>query len=78
MVESFFKAYKSIDNDCIITYSDIIFHPKLFNQMIKYKFNHLLLNSDWQKVWSQRMSEEKLKLDAEDIKTKKNNFKHWI
>lgn len=74
MVESFFKAYKSIDNDCIISYSDIIFHPKLIDKMIKYKFNHLLLNSNWQKVWSQRMPKEKIKLDAEDIKTKKYNI----
>ena len=33
-----------------------------------------MLNSNWQEVWSQRMSVKKIKLDAEDIEIKKNNI----
>lgn len=74
MVESFFKAYNKIDKDVIITYSDILFDQSLFKKMISFNKNHLLLKSNWRKTWSLRMSEKKLKLDAEDIKTKKNEI----
>ena len=74
MVESFFKAYNKIDNDVIITYSDILFDQSLFKKMISLNKNHLLLKSNWRQIWKLRMSEKKLKLDAEDIKTKKNEI----
>ena len=74
MVESFFKAYNKIDRDVIITYSDILFDQSLFKKMISFNKNHLLLKSNWRKVWRLRMSEQKLKLDAEDLKTKKNEI----
>ena len=74
MVESFFKAYNKIDNDVIITYSDILFDQSLFKKMISLNKNHLLLKSNWRQIWRLRMSEKKLKLDAEDIKTKKNEI----
>ena len=74
MVESFFKAYNKIDNDVIITYSDILFDQSLFKQMTSFNKNHLLLKSNWRQIWRLRMSEKKLKLDAEDIKTKKNEI----
>lgn len=74
MVESFFKSYNKINQDVIITYSDIIFDHSLFKKMINFNKNHLLLKSNWKKIWMLRMSEKKLKLDAEDIKIKKNNI----
>lgn len=74
MVESFFKAYNKINRDVIITYSDILFDQSLFKKMIDFDKNHLLLKSNWKKIWSLRMSEKKLKLDAEDVKTKKNEI----
>ena len=74
MVESFFKAYNKINRDVIITYSDILFDQSLFKKMIDFDKNHLLLKSNWKKIWSLRMSEKKLKLDAEDIKTKKKEI----
>src|SRR6056300_599353 len=74
MVESFFKAYNKIDNDVIITYSDILFDQSLFKKMISLNKNHILLKSNWRQIWRLRMSEKKLKLDAEDIKTKKNEI----
>ena len=74
MVESFFKAYNKIDRDVIITYSDILFDQSLFKKMISFNKNHLLLKSNWKKIWRLRMSEQKLKLDAEDLKTKKNEI----
>lgn len=74
MVESFFKAYRKINNDVIITYSDILFDQSLFKQMTSFNKNHLLLKSNWRQIWRLRMSEKKLKLDAENIKTKKNEI----
>lgn len=74
MVESFFKAYNKIDRDVIITYSDILFDQSLFKKMISFNKNHLLLKSNWRKIWRLRMSEQKLKLDAEDLKTKRNEI----
>ena len=74
MVESFFKSYNKINQDVIITYSDIIFDHSLFKKMINFNKNHLLLKSNWKKIWMLRMSKKKLKLDAEDIKIKKNNI----
>ena len=43
MVESFFKAYNKVNQDVIISYSDIIFDSSLFKKMINYNKNHLLL-----------------------------------
>ncbi len=74
MVESFFKAYNKVNQDVIITYSDIVFDRSLFRKMINFNKNHLLLKSNWKKVWKLRMSEKQIKLDAEDIKIKKNNI----
>lgn len=74
MVESFFKAYNKIDKDVIISYSDILFDQSLFKKMISFNKNHLLLKSNWRKIWRLRMSEQKLKLDAEDLKTKRNEI----
>lgn len=74
MVESFFKAYGNINKDVIISYSDILFDQSLLKKMINYKENHLLLKSNWRKIWSLRMSEKKLRLDAEDLKIKKNSI----
>ena len=74
MVESFFKTYNKINQDFIITYSDIVFDQSLFKKMINFNKNHLLLKSNWKQIWLLRMSKKKLKLDAEDIKIKKNNI----
>jgi L-glutamine-phosphate cytidylyltransferase len=74
MVESFFKAYNKVNQDVIISYSDIIFDSSLFKKMINYNKNHLLLKSNWKKVWMLRMSEKKIKLDAEDIQVKKRTI----
>jgi len=74
MVESFFKAYNKVNQDVIISYSDIIFDSSLFKKMINYNKNHLLLKSNWKKVWMLRMSEKKIKLDAEDIKVKEKTI----
>ena len=58
MVESFFKAYRKINNDVIITYSDILFDQSLFKQMTSFNKNHLLLKSNWRQIWRLRMSEK--------------------
>lgn len=74
MVESFFKAYSKIKQDVVITYSDIVFHPSLLKKMMSNNENHLLLKSNWKQIWAQRMSKEKIRLDAEDIKIKNNQI----
>ena len=72
MVESFFKAFGKIDQDVIVSYSDIIYDALLLKKMTSFKFNHILLKSNWKKVWEQRMSAREIKSDAEDIRVNKN------
>ena len=72
MVESFFKAFGKIDQDVIVSYSDIIYDASLLKKMTSFKFNHILLKSNWKKVWEQRMSAREIKSDAEDIRVNKN------
>lgn len=74
MVESFFKSFKKIDQDVLITYSDIVYDSSLLEKMCNFKKDHLMLNSDWLKNWSLRMPLKKILLDAETIKTKENHI----
>ena len=74
MVESFFKSFRKIDQDVLITYSDIVYDSSLLEEMCNFKKDHLMLNSDWLKNWSLRMPLKKILLDAEIIKTKKNHI----
>ena len=74
MVQSIFLAKNKIKNsDVIICYGDIIFDQNILKKMIKSKKKNLMpLNSNWLNLWKKRMNKKKIKLDAENLKTKKN------
>ena len=72
MVESFFKAFRKVDQDVIVSYSDIIYDASLLKKMTSFKFNHILLKSNWKKVWEKRMSAKEIKSDAENLCVNKN------
>ena len=75
MVETIFLAKKKIKSDVVISYGDIVFDEKIIDQMLKVKTTCLPLNSNWLKNWKQRMSLDKIRLDAENVITSKNKVK---
>ena len=71
MIESLFKTEKLIDEDVIVSYSDIVFDKNIINRLIKEKRTCLPLYSKWLKLWRWRMKTlTQIKNDAEDIKIK--------
>ena len=71
MMESLFKTEKLIDEDVIVSYSDIVFHKNIIKRLIKEKRTCLPLYSKWLKLWRWRMKTlTQIKNDAEDIKIK--------
>ncbi len=71
MVYSAFLPSKYITKDVVICYGDIIFDKKIFN-LLKNSKNILPVKQDWLNIWKKRMSKKQIKLDAEDLKIKKN------
>lgn len=71
MVESIFLSKNFIDQDVIISYSDIIFSKKIIIKMIKNNYSHIPLNTKWLDLWKKRMNKDKIIKDAEDVKIKK-------
>ena len=74
MVDSFFKSYKFLNSDIVITYSDIIYDSEIIEKTVKYTDNILPLKENWLDVWKKRMDYNLIKKDAENIKTFKNNI----
>lgn len=72
MVHSLFCAEKIFNDDLIISYSDIIYSKKNLNKLIKSKYPiSVIVDLDWRKLWSKRMSDpltdaETLKLDSKN------------
>ena len=56
MVYSIYLALKNIDDDILISYSDIYYDEKVFNLINKHKKNNLLLpiKKNWLKIWNKR------------------------
>ena len=76
MVYSFFCAYNYLKNkkkDVLISYSDIIFDKKLFNQLNQKK-SFLFGKSNWLQLWKKRMNMKNIKRDAEDFVVKNNKL----
>ena len=74
MVESFFRSYNEISSDVIISYSDIVYNKLILKKMISLKKNHILLNSNWKKIWKLRMLEKNILFDAENVIVKNNDI----
>ncbi len=73
MVHSLFKIRKIEANEIIICYSDIIFDPKIFQNLIRQKNkNIILLKKNWLKIWKGRMSYREILNDAENLQTRNN------
>ncbi len=72
MVYSLFCSKKYINQDVIISYSDIIYDHKIIDKMISLNKTHIPLNNKWLNLWKKRMNEKKINNDAENLITKKN------
>lgn len=72
MVYSLFCSKKFINQDVIISYSDIIYDNKIIDKMIDFDKTHIPLNNNWISLWEKRMDEKKINNDAENLITKKN------
>ena len=70
MVYSIYLALKNIDDDILISYSDIYYDEKVFNLINKHKKNNLLLpiKKNWLKIWNKR--KKPIFDDAETLKIK--------
>lgn len=72
MVYSLFCSRKYINQDVIISYSDIIYDTKIIDKMINFNMTHIPLNNKWLSLWKKRMIEKKINNDAENLIIKKN------
>jgi len=73
MVYSLFCAKDFMDDDLIISYSDIIYKRKILHKLIESKDNFtVVIDKDWQKLWNLRMQNPLD--DAETLKIQNNNI----
>ena len=73
MVHSIFCASKYINEDVVISYSDIIFDHSIF-KLFKKKKTLMPIKKDWIKVWKKRMGNKNIKNDAENLVIKGNRL----
>ena len=73
MVYSLFCASKYINNDVVISYSDIIFDKNIINLFAKHRGSSIIIYKNWLKLWKKRMNKKKILKDAEDL-TLRNNY----
>lgn len=69
MVYSLFLVSKFIKDDLIVCYGDIIFDKNIIN-ILKGKKNLMPINSNWLKVWKNRMTNKEIINDAENLEIK--------
>ena len=74
MVFSLSLAKKYFNSNVIVTYSDIIFNPRIIKYLLNSKSNMIPVYKNWYDLWSKRMSIKKIKMDAEDLIIKNNNI----
>jgi choline kinase len=71
MVESLFVPKLYIDDDVVVTYSDIIYDKKIIQKIIKLKGSVMPIKKNWLKVWKSRMNTDQIRKDAEDLVVKR-------
>ncbi len=71
MVYSLFAPSKSIKEDIIVSYADIVYKPNLIKKLKKNKQSTIPLNENWLKTWKLRMSKKKIIDDAEEVEINK-------
>jgi choline kinase len=71
MVESLFVPKRYIDDDVLVTYSDIIYDQKIVQMIMKLKGSVMPIKKNWLKLWKSRMSLDQIKKDAENLEVKR-------
>ena len=72
MVFTLMNAVKKIDDDIIITYSDIVYDIKNIKKIINNKSQFItFIDKKWKKLWK---TKNKLESDSETLKIKKNTI----
>lgn len=68
MVYSIYMALKNINDDILISYSDVLYDKKIFNLIIKKKGDNILIpiKKNWLKIWNKR--KKNIFDDAESLK----------
>ena len=70
MVYTLINTIKKIDDDIIITYSDIVYDARNINKIINNKSQFItLVDKKWKALWK---SKNKLESDSETLKIKDN------
>ncbi len=74
MVYSILLALKNINDDLIISYTDIFYDEDLFKNISKRKFQNITvpINTNWQKIW--KIRKKNIYEDAETLKIKNNKI----
>jgi|LakMenE01Jun11ns_1017448.scaffolds.fasta_scaffold9900470_2 choline kinase len=74
MLHSAFLALKNLNDDIIISYSDIIYDKEILQKIKKQKSKNILipLKSNWKSVWEIR--KKNIKKDAENLKFNNKNY----
>ncbi len=71
MVHSLFCAESEFDDDLLLAYTDIVYHPSLIQTLIRSTEEiNILIDLDWKRLWALRLEDplcdaETLKLDSE-------------
>lgn len=78
MMHSFYLALKNIDDDILISYSDILYDHEILKKIKKHKKNQILLpiNQNWLSVWKKR--NKNILNDAESLVIDSNNYLRQI
>jgi choline kinase len=70
MVYTFMKAVKNIDDDILVSYSDLIYNKENIKRLIKNKNDFVtIVDKKWKHVWKKK---KKLEYDSETLLLKKN------
>ena len=70
MVYTFMKAVKNIDDDILVSYSDLIYSKENIKRLIKNRNDFVtIVDKKWMQVWKKK---KKLEYDSETLLLKKN------
>lgn len=70
MVFTFMKAVKNIDDDILVSYSDLIYNKENIKRLIKNRNDFVtIVDKKWMQVWKKK---KKLEYDSETLLLKKN------
>ena len=74
MLHSAFLALKNLNDDIIISYSDIIYDKEILRKIKEQKSKNILIpiKSNWKSVW--KIRKKIIKKDAENLKFNNKNY----